>query len=153
LAIDVKTFGSAAPGVSAIKNDLAGTLIAEGKLTEAKQLLDSALEIDRMSDSGGGLGQADIELNMGRLQLANHQERAGEASYRAALAIYRAKQPPGHPDTAFALERLGDLLLKEGRKREAEPLLAEAVTIRQKTLPAGSAKIRASQEMLAQART
>ena len=49
----------------------------------------------------------------------------------------RKVSPADHPDIATRLAALGSLLSDAGRPAEAEPLLRECVTIREKKLPAG----------------
>jgi len=58
-----------------------------------------------------------------------------ERMYRDALEIRRRNLPHDHPDFAYSLLALGDLLVKTRRSAEAESLLREALQISRKVLP------------------
>jgi hypothetical protein len=76
-----------------------------------------------------------VRIEIGRLQLAQHQDASAEATLSKALSDFRRKAPDVRPTIATILGLLGQTMLEEHRAADAEPLLAEAVTIREKTLP------------------
>jgi serine/threonine-protein kinase len=65
-------------------------------------------------------------LILGKSLLEQGDRRGAETALREALAIRRSILPPGHWQVASAQSALGRCLVKQGRFREAEPLLVES---------------------------
>jgi tetratricopeptide (TPR) repeat protein len=66
------------------------------------------------------------------LRLARHTE--AEPLYRRALAIREMSLGPDHPDVAYPLNNLANLLDDTNRRAEAEPLFRRALAILEKSL-------------------
>src|SRR5260370_699114 len=56
--------------------------------------------------------------------------------------------PPHHTEIPFSLATLGSLLADGHRPEEAEPLLRECLTIREKKLPSGDWRIASARSLL-----
>ena len=52
------------------------------------------------------------------------------------LAVRERRLGPEHPETAFALTMLGEVLVKKGDFASAEPLMRRALAVQQQALPA-----------------
>jgi serine/threonine-protein kinase len=148
LAIDLKLTGAETPEVINVQSSLARVLVKQGQFHESRELLDSARSAARETDGGKGLDTAEIDENEAHWFVAVHRMRRAEDDLRHALAIDRAVLPAVNPSIAESLEILGGLLLSEGRKEEARPLLTEALAIRNKTSTAGSPSLHHAQELL-----
>jgi len=98
-----------------------------GRHAEAEAAQARALALAEELGDARGLVVARIRLGEA-LRCADELERA-EAELRTALAAARAQPSLGLTD--FALQHLGKTLLDGGRAREAEPLLAEALVLRE----------------------
>jgi Tfp pilus assembly protein PilF len=86
------------------------------------------------------LGEANVDTAssmalLGRIAERRHDFRNAEWLYRQALGTDTAVLDRGHPRRAELLESLGGLLLEQGKPSEAEPLLREALAIRQSKTP------------------
>ena len=72
--------------------------------------------------------------------LASAYQAAGKLDlalplFEETLKLRKAKLGPDHPDTAGTMASLGSLLIEKRLFTEAEPLLRECLTIREKTKP------------------
>jgi pentatricopeptide repeat protein len=63
-----------------------------------------------------------------------HHDAFRQSIWEEALDLMRRASPAGHPNTATCLFQLATALIRRGRKAKAEPLLREALAIRQATL-------------------
>ena len=70
---------------------------------------------------------------------------------RQALAIYRKRLAAGHQRFAVVLVPLGRLLIERGRAEEAEPLLREALKVRQDAFGANDPRTVEAAQALADA--
>ncbi|HEX3911929.1 MAG TPA: serine/threonine-protein kinase [Steroidobacteraceae bacterium] len=116
--------------ISPVLNDLATVYVSEHEWTQAKQVYEQALEIDRraLGDDHPRVAfrlqnLAIVAQNMGDL-------RRAESLYLDAIKRQEHTYGDQHPETVIAKGNYGLLLQREGRLTEAEPLLREAVATR-----------------------
>jgi CHAT domain-containing protein len=112
---------------------LANLYLKAGEYEQASPLIERALEIRRTK-----FGDKDRDTAASFQQLAEFREELGgfaeaEKLYSDALAI-RKLENSNSIETATTLHALGRLLSKMDKVREAEPLLREALTIREQKL-------------------
>jgi eukaryotic-like serine/threonine-protein kinase len=100
----------------------------------AERWFDELLKFQKSAGSAGNafaIGEA--YLNLGDDQaLMRHYEDA-DPNLRKAVELLSAAAGPDHPTTALAKSRLGEMLLRAGRKAEAEPLLTAALEAQKKS--------------------
>ncbi len=130
LAIREKVFGPDHPDVAQSLGNLATALEMTGDLAGARRAYERALAIEEKT-----LGVDSWESAPGIASLAGIMAAQGDpaarATYERAIALYRDKFPPDHPDQAVPLAGLGHLLRRAGRCREAAPHLARALAVHQ----------------------
>ena len=102
---------AARPGNARAHNNLALALRQEGRIGEAREHLDRAIQLDP--------AYAPARYNRGVLELAEGRLAAAEDDFSAALRI-----APAHPDARF---NLGVTLTRAGRAAEALPHFEEAL--------------------------
>lgn len=130
--------------------DLARVLAEKGSINEASTLLQPELEKD--------IAQSQVDLAayyvaLSQLQMAQKQWGHAEESLRQALAISRTKVPLGRPVLAKTEESLGNLLLREGKRKEAKVFLEEAVLLEKSMLPADSPRLAETETLLRRAQS
>jgi len=127
-----------------ILNGLGGTLRAEGKLEEARQLLSEALVLRRKVFGSDHLGVADSLANLAyTLELLGRAAEA-EPLCRECLAI-RERKFPEHWQVFQARSLLGASLTAQRKYAEAEPLLisgCEGIQQRLSKIVTGEGKVR-----------
>ncbi len=116
-------------------NNLAFAYWAAGKFDLALPLHDESLKLHKAKL---GPDHPSTLTSMGNLALA--YKAAGKLDlalplFEETLKLRKAKLGPDHPDTIGTLAYLGLLLIEKRLFTEAEPLLRECLTIREKTKP------------------
>ena len=123
LSIRRKNLGNDHPEVAATLRNL-GYLLKDGnpaRRAEGEVLLREALAIQRKV-----LGDhRDTAMTLHFLASMVKDPKEQEALHREALALRRKVLRPGHADVAISLDRLADLLAKQGRQAEAIALYRE----------------------------
>jgi tetratricopeptide (TPR) repeat protein len=132
-------------------NNLAHAYRSEGRLDRMLELFrESAQAIERrhfeMADAGRVLGNF-----VNALEYLKHPDEA-ELWARKWLAVARRREGPDSPALADAIQDVGGILLRRGQKAEAEPLLAEALAIREKVQPDDAPEVQELRTMLDRAR-
>jgi len=139
LDLAVHQWGKSHPNTRAAMNDLARVLKDQGKLTEAEQLCQNALNCKTQ------LGHSDTLALMVEIAslLQNQQGKLDEAELLLKRALAKRRQlSNSHPDTIECVKKLAKLLQIQGKLVEAEPLFREALVSarRRDTLELESAK-------------
>jgi len=98
---------------------------ARGRLAEAEQQYKDALRIERTADPSGP-GAAGILVSLGHLMVERGDAAHAEPLLREALTTRRQSLPAGHRAIAEAEAALADCLIRQGRTRDAAPLLVSA---------------------------
>jgi serine/threonine protein kinase/Tfp pilus assembly protein PilF len=124
-----RLFPEGHPSLAEARRQLAATYVDYGRLDEAEPLLREVLAFQRRSlgathpDVGSTLNsQAILAWKRGELERA-------VALLREAVALWRNTEQPGR--LASGLHNLGMVLADAGRPDEAEPLLLEALALRE----------------------
>ncbi len=138
--------------------DIVGNLLSlgsvmrdQGQHDEAESVLRRAVEIGRGSGESGSLTLA---YSLGHLaDLLRLRGRAtdrveAEAAYRESLEIRRTRLPKAHRTIANSLTGLARLMRDRGQCGVAEPLIREALAIRQASLGSEHPATLASRELL-----
>jgi tetratricopeptide (TPR) repeat protein len=115
-------------------NSLANLLVAQGRLAEAKPLVDRALALVNGRDGHDEPNVARDLNNLATLLTATNRLAEAEPLYRRALAIDEAFLGPDHPLVATDLNNLALLLKATNRMTEAEPLYRGAVRLAERSL-------------------
>jgi serine/threonine-protein kinase len=119
-------------------------------LDEAEPMLMRSLEIYRDLHGDHHLRVAHTEAHVGMLHLARGHGREAERWFRQSLATHdRADTPALHSARPYPMTGLGEALLLRGRAAEAEPILREALRIRETSTP-GHWRIAEAQSALAE---
>ncbi|HEY0137411.1 MAG TPA: tetratricopeptide repeat protein, partial [Nannocystis sp.] len=115
--------------IARVLNNLASTIGNLGKLPEALELLQRALEIRTANLGPDHPDIAFVLSTIGGSHALLGDAAAAEQAQRRALAIWRAALPPGHERLAYPLSALGDIALERARYEEARAHYEEAHTI------------------------
>lgn len=137
-ALDIRrrAFGAEHPSIVQSLSTLGQIKQAQGRYAEAEDLLRQAASMSERLLGAGHPATAGALQNMAEFLEARRRPEAG-AYYRRVLEQRRRILPAGHPHLAYTLVGLGRVLASAGQCGEAAPLLEEAVSIRDRTLPAG----------------
>ena len=157
-ALDIlrRVYGDHHPAVADALSNL-GLLLKDRAVVDARpslfasaaKHLEEALAIRRETYGDAHLLSAHTEAQLAMLEL--HRGRAAEAErrFRRSLAWHDAAEtPPMHTARPYPMMGLGEALLEEGRAAEAEPVLREALRIRETATP-GHWRIADNQSALA----
>ena len=119
-------------------------------LDEAEPMLLRSLAIYRDLHGDAHLRVGHTEAHIGMLHLARGHGPEAERWFRQSLATHDAAETPAlHTARPYPLTGLGEALLLRGRAAEAEPVLREALRIRQASTP-GHWRIAEAQSALAE---
>jgi tetratricopeptide (TPR) repeat protein len=109
-------------------------LASLGRYAEAEAVSREQAAAVREKDGAESLSYALALMYLGRVLMWQPGVPEGaEAVTREAVAIYRTAGETASVDYASALSNLGLLLLRQGKYADAEPVLRECLTIREKT--------------------
>ncbi len=119
----------------AVLNNQAALLFTQGNVTDAKQFLDRAIELEQKL-----LGKTDPEYATSVSNLAYYQSQRGdkaqaEALYREALDLRRKVLGPNDPKVGRSLRNLADFCWQKGDIRQAEDLMKQSMAVYKTQLP------------------
>lgn len=142
------------PELAESLNNLALLHKDSGDFAEAEQLYNEALQAQRDSPRPDAASHALVAGNLARLyRSAGPKTAAIDAEVEKLLreALDAVQQAPGsaQADLATALNNLAGFYWSSGRLGEAEPLYAQALALREKSLPANHPAIAESLNNLA----
>jgi tetratricopeptide (TPR) repeat protein len=121
--------GEQGPNAASAMQALASIEIERQHLSEARRLLDRALEIREKTLGPSHAFTGSIWSSLATLEIANRNFAAAEAAARKALAIARESKVGTHPTVATCVNNLAQALRFQNRYLEAEPLYREAISI------------------------
>ena len=124
--------GHAPPGYA---NNLAVVWIQEGKFAEAESLYVQLLSDTTVDDQLTDLTRALAWNNLGLAHQNDGHNDLALVEFDSAIAITTGLFGTSHPEYARQICNKGVSLTKLGRLSEAEPLLLQSLSIRQKLLP------------------
>jgi eukaryotic-like serine/threonine-protein kinase len=131
LAIREATLGPEHGDVVVSLNNLGFVLDLQGQLSEALAIRRRVVDLARAFHGPDHLNTGVFTNNLATSLRRTGSHGEAERLYRDAIAILKGASPPdGHPLAARPLAALGDMLTEQGRAREAEPLLREALRLR-----------------------
>jgi tetratricopeptide (TPR) repeat protein len=131
---------------------LAEALDAAGETVAASTLLRENLEQATRQFGENHLLPLRIRLAQARIAVRSGERSSGETDLAALIERFREHGKPGQLPLGQALVLQGDLLLKDGRRREAVAPLEEALQLRQTLLWERSPEIEEARARLAAAR-
>ena len=100
----------------------------------AERWFDELLKFQKSAGSpGNGFAIGEAYLNLGDDQALMRHYGDADPNLRKAVDLLSAAAGPDHPTTALAKSRLGEMLLRAGRKAEAAPLLTAALEAQKKS--------------------
>ncbi len=122
-------YGERHPDLLGARNTLAVALQRQGRVNEAREILEQLLQ-----DSGAVHGERSQQVALFSMNLALNQTVRGligdaERLTRDALEMFREILPEEHPDAVLCLSQHGVLLFRLKRWREARDELAQAVEL------------------------
>ncbi len=118
---------------AATRDYLARVLDRKGELAEAWKMQSESVELTERAEGPDGPDLAIARHNLAAVLRDMGNILEAEKEERQTLALWR-KVNGDHADVAYALNNLGWYLTAEGDWQQAQPLLWEAVAIRQKLL-------------------
>lgn len=129
-AVDVqrRALGDLHPLTASSLHNVAALLRKRGRLEESEALFRQVLSIKERLYEKDHPATADTWGYLGHVLRDRGDIPGAEAAYRRCLEINRARRGPAHRATLSALRNLGRLLAEADRPREAEPLLATALS-------------------------
>jgi serine/threonine-protein kinase len=139
------------PGIAAAHNGLARVLEAQGKLDAAAQEYQKALDVLRAANQSGGWSANQINMNFSILELDRRQYAEAERRSRQSLDNFRKLGGEDTPLFSNALIEVAEDRLFQGDAAGAEPLLRQALKIRQGKYRPGHAAIIFAQSRLGEA--
>jgi serine/threonine protein kinase/tetratricopeptide (TPR) repeat protein len=151
LALNLRVLGKDHPQVAGARNGLARVFEAEGKFPEADQQFQLAMDTLRAANQSDGWYAAQIGLNRAMLELDRGHFADAESISRQSLEKLRKIGGNDAPAVATALIEVAQDRIFQYDPKSAEPLLREALAIRQKTFQPGHATIIAAQTRLGEA--
>ncbi|WP_376694572.1 tetratricopeptide repeat protein [Wenzhouxiangella sp. EGI_FJ10409] len=110
-------------------NGLGLTLYSLGRLDEARDLLERALDI-RREHQPESAELAESYNNLALLNATMDRNEVAREYYDRAIVLRRRVLGEDHPTTSFSLTNLASLLVQTGRPSEALPAFREALAIR-----------------------
>jgi serine/threonine protein kinase len=100
----------------------------------AERWFNALLEFQKSAGSASNaFAVGEAYLNLGDDQALMQHDKDADSNLRESVEILSAAAGPAHPTTALAKSRWGEMLLRAGRKAEAEPLLTAALEAQEKT--------------------
>jgi len=106
-------------------DQLASSLVKQGKHAEAEPLARESLEMRRQQAPAGSPGLAAALYNFAALLRDQGKITEAEPFYRESLEIRLKQLPAGHPDTLWSMNALASALFALDRGDEAVGLVAE----------------------------
>jgi tetratricopeptide (TPR) repeat protein len=115
--------------------------LTAGNLTEARTNFEKSIALGR--ELGGPMNPdvASGLREMASVFMWNDDLPAAERAVRDALTIFNATRQRGHPELVSAEQRLGEVLMLEGRYDEASPLFESGLTAQTQLYSSNSAKV------------
>jgi tetratricopeptide (TPR) repeat protein len=125
--------GLSDPGTQATTHALVVALGNLGRLAEAEAVSQEQAAAVRENDGAESISYARALMCLGRvLMWQRGVPNRADAVTRTAVATYRTARETASLDYAAALSNRGLLLLRQGKYADAEPVLRECLTIREK---------------------
>ena len=137
LALDQRVLAPNHPQIASAHNGVARVLEAEGKLSEAEQEYGQALDVLRAANQSSGWAASQINLNLAILELDRRQYAEAERRSRSALENFRKLGGDDTPLVATALIEVANDRVFQGDPQSVEPLLRQALKIRQEKFRPG----------------
>jgi tetratricopeptide (TPR) repeat protein len=141
LAIDKKVLGPENPWLGDSLLCLASVLCDEGNLEEAEALARESLPLYKKVYSDSPFWMGDPLDLLGQIHRKAGRLAEAEAFFREEL-LQRRKMGDDHPNVAWTLNFLSDVLLREGKYGEAEQLFSEILTPTLQHRPQGAYLLR-----------
>jgi serine/threonine-protein kinase len=129
-----RAYGTTVHPNLAVVHDLLGKLaLRKGDLPRAESELTAALNINRKLFPANDLRTTASESTLANVLLQEKRYREAENTVRSTVKVMAASPYAGKDQAAIVTLMLGEAILKQGRYREAEPLLVEAYGILRKS--------------------
>src|SRR6202000_249036 len=123
-------------------------LLRVGKYSEAEQMLNEALQIERGDFGAGNQRVASIEANLGTLyERENDPVRAMKIT-KDALRIISERLTPDHPEIGYFMDAVAKLYLDSGDLDNAEITARKVLAIYEKSLPPRHLYVAATRQLL-----
>ena len=117
-------------------NNLGELYREQGRYGEAEPIFSSEASPSPRKWSGRNIRTSPLRSTTWALSTATRAATARRSHSTNKRSRFGEKAlPAGHPDIATSLNNLGDLLVVQGRHKQAEPLLTRALEMREKALP------------------
>lgn len=120
LKIKEKIYGPMHPSVASSLNELGNTAVRQKKYNAAKQYFTRMLSIYHAVYGDRHYLVGIATSNLAGAYAGTGEWTRGETLFRQAVEIFTQTQSPGHINTGIARVKLGHVLLREKRYREAE---------------------------------
>ena len=151
VALCLRVLGEGHPQTASARNTLARVLQAERQFREAEHQFRLALDALHAANQSDGWSAAQISLNLGMLELDRGHYGDAESLSRQSLEKLRKLAGNDAPAVSLALIEVAEDRMFQHDPKGAEPLLREALAIRQKKYPPGHANIISAQTRLGEA--
>jgi serine/threonine-protein kinase len=147
LAIRREAYGDEHTTVGRTANSLAALYLDMGRHDEAFRYSQEANSIARKALGENHSQTLTMAHVYARALWARGDYAAADSAFQVTIERYREHQA-GHPSIAAPLASRADLLMERGRAEAAEPLLREALSVRESALPSGHWRIAVVQALL-----
>jgi tetratricopeptide (TPR) repeat protein len=127
---EIRPAGHADQGT--IRNNIAKAFYYLRKYAEAEPLYREAIEISKRANGPDNADAAWYEKNYALLLYARGEKERADELFQKAIAKLSSSKGDGQPSVASSLFELGELYRRQERYAEAEPLLKQALEMRQK---------------------
>jgi len=132
LANTEELVGSKHPEVGRLHNELGNVAMREGKLDEARDHYQTALQVWAVSDGEHAPSRVPVLTNLGNVADMQGRFEEARAYYEQALAVAEKVFGPEHVDVAFVLVNLGILYEHAGDVEQAQRRYEQALALRER---------------------
>ena len=140
IEIDTAVLGEDHPAVATTRENLGNVYFRERKLDQTARSLEVVLAMRRKALGDDSEPVARTLANMATVYMISGNLEAAARTFPEAVERLSRKLGPDHPDVSHVRNAMGELLIKQKKYAEAEPVLLRALEIRMKVF--GEAQVR-----------
>jgi serine/threonine protein kinase len=132
LEIEIAVLGEDHPMIATTRENLGNVYFREKKFDQTARSLEVVLAMRRKALGDDSEPVARTLANMSAVYMTSGNLEAAARTYPEAVERLSTKLGPDHPDVAHVRTGMGELLIKQKKYAEAEPVLLRALEVRMK---------------------